>query len=374
MKLDVYGCNISYFTGKLEAYLRYRSIDYVNLPTVGNEKKLLAGAGVVQMPVVQTDDGRWMTDTTPMLAWLDGQFTSGSIYPSDPALRLMALLIEDYADEWLWRPAMHYRWSYRLGRVCAAEMIYTDLVRGNRAIPRFLAINLIKARQLGGFVKGDGVRAATWEHTESTYLTALDRLQAILQTRPFVLGETPSIADYGLMGPMLRHFSQDPVPAEIMRAQAPAVFEWVARMWRTKANNAPPVFIYEPDAPLHALLQEICETNLAQHAANARAFTAGAHRYDMQVQGCHYTKIPTSRYRVWCLEVLRREWSALDASAQRRMKDMLPMVASVLWDEADFTASTYDEKGESPFNRAINVYGQGVPGFFSLLYRRGFKG
>ena len=46
MKLDVYGCNISYFTGKLEAYLRYRSIPYQSLPTVGNEKRLLAGAGV----------------------------------------------------------------------------------------------------------------------------------------------------------------------------------------------------------------------------------------------------------------------------------------------------------------------------------------
>ena len=72
MKLDVYGCNISYFTGKLEAYLRYRSIPYQSLPTVGNEKKLLAGAGVVQMPVVQIDDGRWMTDTTPMLACWTG--------------------------------------------------------------------------------------------------------------------------------------------------------------------------------------------------------------------------------------------------------------------------------------------------------------
>ena len=177
MKLDVYGCNISYYTGKLEAYLRYRSIPYQSLPTVGNEKKLLAGAGVVQMPVVQNDDGRWMTDTTPMLAWLDGHYENGTIYPADPMLRFAALLIEDYADEWLWRPAMHYRWSYRVGRVSAAEAIYTDIVEGNRAIPRWLAIRMIKARQLGGFVKGDGVSRHTWAHTEQTYFTALDRLR-----------------------------------------------------------------------------------------------------------------------------------------------------------------------------------------------------
>ena len=40
---------------------------------------------------------------------LDGHYENGTIYPADPMLRFAALLIEDYADEWLWRPAMHYR-------------------------------------------------------------------------------------------------------------------------------------------------------------------------------------------------------------------------------------------------------------------------
>ncbi|MGB1463646.1 MAG: glutathione S-transferase N-terminal domain-containing protein [Parvibaculales bacterium] len=375
MKLDVYGCNISYYTGKLEAYLRYRSIPYQSLPTVGNEKKLLAGAGVVQMPVVQIDDGRWMTDTTPMLAWLDGHYEdghyeNGTIYPADPMLRFVALLIEDYADEWLWRPAMHYRWSYRLGRVSAAEAIYTDIVEGNRAIPRWLAIRLIKARQLGGFVKGDGVTRQTLAHTEQTYFTALDRLQNIFERRPFVLGATPSIADYGLMGPMLRHFSQDPVPAEIMRARAPAVFEWVARMWNAKATNAAPQFIDKADDALAALLGEACDTNLVQHAYNAQAFTAGAGRYDMRVQETDYKRIPTSRYRVWCLENLRRAWAALDAESQNALKAVLPPSAAILWQATDVAPSDYDSANDAPFNRGINVYGKGVPGIFSLLYRR----
>jgi hypothetical protein len=33
-----------------------------------------------------------------------------------------------------------------------------------------------------------------------------------------------------MMGPMLRHFGQDPTPADIMRNRAPGVYEWVARM------------------------------------------------------------------------------------------------------------------------------------------------
>ena len=371
MKLDIYGCNISYFTGKLEAYLRYRGIAYRSLPTVGNEKKLLAGAGVVQMPVVQIDDGRWMTDTTPMLAWLDAQYDHCGIYPADATLRMAALLIEDYADEWLWRPAMHYRWSYRLGRVSAVEAIYTDLVEGNRAIPHWLAIRMIKARQLGGFVKGDGVSRQTWAHVEQTYFTALDRLEDIFQRRRFILGETPSIADYGLMGPMLRHFSQDPVPAEIMRARAPSVFEWVARMWNAKALDSGPQFIAEADDALTALLVEACDTNLVQHKYNEQAFAAEAARYEMRVQDTDYKRIPTSRYRLWCLENLRREWAALDDEAQTALKAKLPASADILWQAPDLTSSDYDSAGEAPFNKGINVYGTGAPpGIFSLLYRR----
>ena len=71
--LRVFGSSISYYTGKLEAFLRYRSIDYELLPMMPHAEQLLQGAGAVQAPTVQLDDGRWMADTTPMLAWLDAQ-------------------------------------------------------------------------------------------------------------------------------------------------------------------------------------------------------------------------------------------------------------------------------------------------------------
>ena len=66
------------------------------------------------------------------------------------------------------------------------------------------------------------MRAAFWAHM-TLLIIALDRMQAILQDRPFMLGDTPSIADYGLMGPMLRHFSQDAYQPK-QRARALAGF------------------------------------------------------------------------------------------------------------------------------------------------------
>lgn len=360
--LQVYGSKISYYTGKFETYLRYRAIPYASFPTVAHRRKLIEGVGIVQMPVVRLPDGRWMTDTTPMIAWLETQQDRPGIYPAEPALNFIALLIEDYGDEWLWRPAMHYRWSYRRDRQHAAEFLYEELIRGVLPVPRFLALNGLTRRQRGGFVRGDGVNRKTRKHADRTYLTALDLMQAILVLRPFLLGESPTIADFGMMAPMLRHFGQDPTPAEIMRERAPAVYQWVARMWNARPARDDPQLIDRIDAPLEAFLGEICETHLVQLQENARAFGEGRSRYDQTIQGCAYEKVPVSRYRVWCLEALQRQWSDLDAQAQGRLGGALQSPAvQLLGDGSGIVPSGYDIDRQAPFNRAINVFGRGVP-------------
>jgi glutathione S-transferase len=359
--MKVYGSKHSYYTGKLETYLRYRSIPYELLPTYGHERELVAGTGTKQMPVARLDDGRWLTDSTPMLAWLDGQQNAPSIFPADPFWRFVALLVEDYADEWLWRPAMHYRWSYATDRWFVGGSL-ADEQGAHIRIPRFVKQWRIARRQLDGFVRGDGVREATRDHVEQGYLRSLELLEAIFTKRPFLLGDAPTIADFGLMGPMLRHFGQDPTPAEIMRNNASGVYEWVARMWNASAGERETQLVDALDAPLGALLREACETHLVQLRENARAYAAGLGRYDQRIQGCHYTQVPCSRYRVWCLEELRREWQALHDDAQASLREHLPEPgASVLWGDPPPRSSEYDPGREAPFNRAINVYGTGVP-------------
>jgi len=364
-KWRVYGSRISYYTGKLEAYLRLRRIDYEILPVGGNQKKLIAATGVSQMPVVQMSDGRWMTDTSPILAWLDSTSEEAmpSIYPEDPALRFAALLIEDYADEWLWRPAMHYRWSYRIDRHYAAETLYDEQIRDMLGYPRLLGKAFLTRRQYGGFVRGDGIDRHSRTHAEQTYAAALAAMEAVLAERPFLFGTRPTIADFGMMAPMFRHFGQDPTPSEIMRTSAPQVFAWVARMWALKASAMEGGLIETIDGPLMRFLREIAETHLAQLAQNAEAFTRGQSRYDLNVQGAQYRRVSTSRYRVWCLECLRYAWSRLPADAEATLRDILRTPeCSILWGEPAFSPSGYDPDGEAPFNRAINVFPGAIPG------------
>lgn len=359
--IKIYGSRISYYAGKLEAYLRYRGHAFERKPMSLHRRELIENAGAVQSPVIQLEDGRWLSDTTPILAWFEGQRSGPTIYPEDPALRFAALLIEDHADEWLWRPAMHYRWSFPLDRAYASRILAEEQMSGMKG-PGFLKRWQVAVRQRTGFVKKDGVDAETWDHQEATTMAAFMGLERVFEERPFLLGDRPTIADYGFMGPMFRHYAQDPGPQELMREHAPRVYAWVARMWLAEPSPDDAALIDDVDAPIAAILREACETHLLQLRENARAYAEGRTHFDQEIQGVRYRNLPVSRYRVWCLEELRREWKALEVAAQERLRPHLEGPgAEILWSDAPAARSDYDPERKAPFNRAINVFGDGVP-------------
>ena len=75
-----------------------------------------------------------------------------------------------------------------------------------------------------------GVDAATIPQIERSYHELLAALDAHFAVYPFLLGATPSIADYAMFGPLFAHLGRDPVPLAIMQREAPHVFRWVERM------------------------------------------------------------------------------------------------------------------------------------------------
>ena len=74
LPVTVYGSDLSYFTGKLEMYFRLKGIDYRFEP-MGARIRAEIGrqTGTTQMPAARLADGRWMSDTTPMIAWFEEQ-------------------------------------------------------------------------------------------------------------------------------------------------------------------------------------------------------------------------------------------------------------------------------------------------------------
>jgi glutathione S-transferase len=352
----VYGVEVSYYTGKLEGYLRYKEIPYELIgmgPTTGG--KLARETGASQVPAVELPDGRWLTDTTPIIDWFESQRPTPAVIPEDPFQAFVSRLVEDYADEWLWRPAMHYRWSY----LADARLLSRKLVDevADLPLPAWLLRALVVRRQFGRFVKGDAVSRQTREHVESIYLRTLDQLQAIFETRPFLLGARPTLADFGFFASMFRHFGMDPTPSRIMRERAPAVYEWVARLWNARASNT--TGDLEPGVPKDwsPILREIGAQYLPYLCANAEAWQERRARFDHELEGVSYRRVPVSRYRVWCLERLRVHFEELPEGPHALAKKLLQAHGcwEPLW-RVNQPGSGIDPGAQAPFARGTKVH------------------
>lgn len=353
--MKIWGVSVSYYTGKLEAYLRYKGIAYDMEHPFAKQKYIRERAGAIQVPIVERPDGRWMSDSTPIIQQLESEYPDRSIMPSDPVVRFIALLVEDYGDEWLWRSAMHYRWSYEHDRELLSRVLADELTN-HLPLPRFIRRHMVKHRQHTRFVARDGVTRDTWDHVEAGFFNAMRGMLSMLKNRPYLLGDTPSVADIGMMGPMLRHFGQDPTPAAIMRNEWPAMAEWVARVWNahSTAGETSLLDVIPDDAA--PLLKEIAETHLVQLKENALAYGAGQKQFEMTVQGCAYKELPVSRYRVYCLERLREEFANLSKGNQQKVKSVLPQEEyTLIWDPTVKANSGYDVERAAPFNKGINV-------------------
>jgi len=356
--LKVYGLNVSYFTGKLETYLRYKEIPYELCPMTAKEftRTIPEKTGALQMPAVELPDGRWITDTSPIIDWLETEHTSHLILPDDPVQAFVCRLIEDYADEWLWRPAMHYRWSYPASSKLLARQI-SDVVAREMTAPSWLVRWRTNKRQKYNFVERDGVTDETRPHVEGCYLKLLKILEEIFAKRPYIFGDKPSLADIGLSGPMLRHFSMDPTPAEIMRETSPSVMEWVYRLWNCRMSRVQGGYVDDIPDDLYPLIREIGETHLEALNANAVAWNGDKKRHDANVQNVQYRDLQTSQYRVWCLEILRERYAALSDVSRDAVKSLLEKQGAL---EAllrlENIKSGYDEEKTAPFAQAIPVF------------------
>jgi glutathione S-transferase len=322
--LTFYGLDLSYFTGKVEAFLRYREIPHhrVELSTT-SFNFITRQTGLAQMPAIQLADGRWMTDSTPMIAWMDTHFPGPNVLPNNEVARFFSLLLEDYADEWLWRPALHYRWSYAPDKYLMSHRIAAEMLH-DVPLPFFMRKALILQRQISKYVRGDGVTAATIGHVESIYLRNLGFLEQMLQTRPFLMGTRPSVVDFGFFASMFRHFGLDPTPARLMRDLAPGVYEWLSRMWNARASKlAPDTALCDPiPADWGPVLDDIGICYMPYLTANARAFGNGTKHFDLLLEGTNY-RLPVNEYRVWCLSQLQANWCALSADAANSVKSEL---------------------------------------------------
>ena len=225
--VTLWGLPHSLYSGRARAYLRKQRIAYVErAPTdPAFAERIVPAIGRAIIPVVELADGAIIQDTVDIIDHFEGEDTPPiphPAYPGDARLLALAHLVELYAVVGLTRHAMHYRWSY----LPEQELFLRDAFATGGDAQRAEAT----MARMHSYLPMLGVDAATIPAIEDSFAELLATLDAHFARFPFLLGATPSIADYALFGPMFAHLGRDPVPLAIMQKSAPRVFRWVERM------------------------------------------------------------------------------------------------------------------------------------------------
>ena len=326
----VHGLDVSYFTGKLEGYLRLKGLRYrLEIMDAGRFEALGRATGVRQMPHLSLPDGRLLTDTVTIIDTLEHEHSIAGglprMTPRDPFTAFLAHLIEAFADEHLWRPALYYRWAFDDDARQLSSQLARTLLRDVPG-PFWLKGAYILHRQRWLYLRGEGSGRRQGRVIQADYLTLLDALEQVFQRRNWLLGEAPTRADVGLFGPVFRHFLSDPTPGRILRERAPATAAWAARVWASEETRAVCASSLKISASavadLAPLMRIIAESFLPEAAANSAA-CAERRRTVRWSHGGTTFRYRANPYRAWRLARLSGQYAVLSEADRDRVAEVL---------------------------------------------------
>lgn len=304
-----YAAEISYFSGKVRPFFRYKNIPYEEIaptPQVYRDV-IIPRTGLAFIPVVVTPDDVALQDTSDILDELERRFPEPPVYPPTPVQRVTAYLIEVYADEFGILPAMHYRWSFPESEAKARE----DFARatGNPDTSQ------VFADRMKGTLPLLGISADTAPAIEAHTRELLDILSAHFAAHDYLLGSRMSLGDLALLGPLYAHLYLDAVPRRLLRETAPRVCAWIERMNHPAPRGG--AFVADDALPptLLPFLQLIGRDAVPFLLDNVRAFEswADSRRADLveppRGVGTHETALRgvrlqrfTSPYTLWMVQ------------------------------------------------------------------------
>ena len=327
--IAIRGAPGSPYTRKMLAVLRYRRIPYRFLVGLWTKDEVdsLPSPKVDLLPTFyfETDDGmEAVVDSTPIIRRLEADVLGRSVIPHDPALAFIDYLLEDYADEWLTKAMFHYRWQYPPDIELAGEILprWRDLTASAQEIaPRS---RFIRDRQIGRlYVVGSN--EVTLPVIEASYRRLLGLLDAHIGNGPFLLGQRPGAADFGLYGQLTQLATFDPTPSQLTAEVAPRVLAWVQTVDDLSGlDPADDDWIARDEVPetLTALLAEAGKTYVPVLLANAKAVDAGAEQVRTEVEGEVWVQQPFP-YQAKCLQWVRQEYGRLDPADRAAVDGIL---------------------------------------------------
>jgi glutathione S-transferase len=247
-KYVLWGANWSLYTAKVRPYLIKKRVEYVEVsPSHPHwNDYVLPAVGYFTVPVLETPDGDIIADSTEIMEFLEPKFPNPPMLPDDKTLAALAYLIHSFGSEGLTKSAMYLRWNTSFDNRLFARSEF-ERTLGTPELADGFAQSMRAYLPILGVTLDHGVDVAIE--------TSIDKLYQALNEHflkyPYILGGVPSLADYGLMGPLYAHHGRDPASSNALKQRAPAVYRWIETMQR------PPV----PDPEVWQVPQEYFQVN-----------------------------------------------------------------------------------------------------------------
>ena len=266
----LFGAETSPYSLKVRSFLTYKGVEFDWITrSRATEEEFQSFARVPTVPLLVSPNRAPNQDSTDILSCVENDHAEPSSVPDDPACAVLALILEDYADEWLNKVMFLQRWGQKPDRETAADRTMEQLFDGD--LPR------AKKKTRDQIIKRMRDRlplVGIEKKNEKTLKTSFERfttlLNAHLEKTLFVFGGRPSVADFALAG----QFSQllaDETPGAWLRENAPFVTAWCEFMDAPKAG-APFKPLDELKETLLPLFRdEIAVTYLPWASANLQA-------------------------------------------------------------------------------------------------------
>jgi glutathione S-transferase len=311
MSYRIFGSELSPYSVKVRSYFRYRGLAHDWIPrSPAVQAEFQKYAKLPLIPLVVTPEGEGLQDSTPIIERFEA--ADPSLASQDRTLDFVSALLEEYGDEWANKWMFHYRWRYQPDVWATAERIARQMMeaQGTLAVAQARAAVAERMTARIGFV---GSNPTTEPIIEASFKHALALIEAHLQTRPYMLGGRPAMADFGLWG-QLYELATDPTPGAIMRASAPRVMAWVERMVTPKNEGSFETWPALAPTLMPLLKEEVAGLFLPWSTANAAAIARGDKTFEATLGGMRWSQEP-QRYHARSLAEIRRKYGAAkDAS------------------------------------------------------------
>ena len=329
--IKLIGNNGSPYTRKMVSLLRYKHIPYKIIwrdPEEYLDQHNIEKPKPVLHPtfLFENSDKKIIavTDSTPIIRKLEKEFPSRSTIPSNPVLKFLNYLLEDYGDEWGTKFMFHYRWYDEKDIDNAGTLLplYANSTLTNEELSS--KKEKIASRQLGRvWVVGSNKKTAPL--IDKSLKKVISILEDHFISHPFLLGSRPASADFALFGQLSQLVGFDPTPRSIIQKISMRTVAWVGKTEDLSGLEPDSEdWISDSTLPrtLKSIFSEIGTTYVPSMLKNEDAFNKGQERWNAEILDSEWEQ-RTFPYQVKCLQWIREEFESLTPNDQQKTLNLL---------------------------------------------------